>query len=359
MKISQIQPNYTSFKARNDYITKKMLEPAAKIISEADAPIKKDFAHLKENFSIEAILKANGITYCNAKGGTVHASAGYNGGFYSLKLSNPYIEESPDALKLLFADALANDNFMRLGGFLNYKKMVGLLKRQDIILKGLQQHTYELNTNVKPETAETVADYISTFSNKFVRPRDLFFINNDAYYYDYLDKTVHSVSTTVQEYSIKPTYRVCKFFTDDKGNATGFSLTAQDLFLDQPTETIYKEQMKISDTLPSVADSVNNKLFAEAFRFGNTTKYNVRLQSGIDTVLNHLRTRVKVTNPTEEDLQVIKYYDNDKNIVSRICYYDPTTGRSLVYNENGKYLHQIEYIKDDFGNITSCMKVLY
>jgi len=357
MKIFQIQPNYTSFKSHSDYITKKMLEP--RVLKTAEEPIKQGIKNITKGFNVEAILKANGITYCNVKGGTLHANAGYNGGFYSLKLMNPSIQESPEALKLLFADALAKNNYLTLGGFKNYKNMVSHLKRQDIILKGLQQHTYELNTNVKPENAITAADYLSTFSNKHVLSKDLFFINSDAYYYDDLDKTAYSVNAYVQEYSIKPTYRVCKFITDKRGNVTGYSLTAQDLFMNKPTETIYNEQLKASEILPEIADSKNNKLFAEAFRFGNTTKCNSLIKKGTDTVLNHLRTRVKVTNPEKEDLQIVKYYDKDKNIISRICYFDSSTGRSIVYNENGKYLHQIEYIKDDFGNITSCMKVLY
>ena len=51
-----------------------------------------------------------------------------------------------------------------------------------------------------------------------------------------------------------------------------------------------------------------------------------------------------------------KFYDKEKNIQHRVCYYDSTIGRSFVYNDEGKYMYQMEYNKDDFGKIVACLK---
>ena len=146
-----------------------------------------------------------------------------------------------------------------------------------------------------------------------------------------------------------------EFVKDGKGNAIGYNRKRYDIFQNKYIEEKYVEQQSPSEKLPKIADSVNNKLFAEAFRFGNSEpeyKYN----KGIPNVLEHLNKRVGITLPKKEDLQFVQFYDNDRNIVLRINYYDPTTGRSLVYNQDGKYMYQMEYNKDDSGNIIACSK---
>ena len=354
MKISQIKPYNTSFQAkRDDYITKKMLKSSkrgpkvihnALVSSVATATI----------VGMNTILKENGITYCNVDDKTVHAAVGYNGGFYSMKFKT---DLNPGMLKMLFAQSLADNNILALGGFPNYKAMIKDIKRQDIVQKGLQLHTYELNTSIQPDIANSVAESLSNLSKKYIRPKDLFYVDTDAYYYDRLDKTAYSITTNIQAYqNIQPTFRVCRFITDENGNAIGYSLQAGDIYQQRRTEKIYTEQQEPSYKIPDIADSRSNKTFAEAFRFGNSQNFNVKLKRSSETVLNHLEKHIGVKNPLSKQLKLTKFYDKNENIITRICYYDPTTGRTVVYNDDGKYLYQLEYIKDSNGNITSCNK---
>ena len=117
------------------------------------------------------------------------------------------------------------------------------------------------------------------------------------------------------------------------------------------------EQSEPSIKLPRIVNADNNRDFAEAFRFGNSAiDDNFRVKVGIPKVLEHLSKRVGVKNVTEDKLQIVRFYDKDKEVQTRICYFDPTTGRSLVYYPEGKYMYQMEYNKDGYGNIIACTK---
>ena len=152
------------------------------------------------------------------------------------------------------------------------------------------------------------------------------------------------------------TIRTCEFKTDARGNAIGCKVNAMDLFQERYVESEYLEQQKVSEELPKIADKSNNKLFAEAFRFGNMEEPNAKQSNGIKNVIKHLERCLNVS-ASKENLQFVKFYDNNKNIKYRINYYDPSVGRSLVYNEEGKYMYQMEYNRDNFGNIVACLRI--
>ena len=358
MKISEIQQSNPGFAAKNCYyIRKTMLQSKAKNI--ADSFSNKDTDILESVKSlmltedgVKDFLKTKGITYCEAVGNTIRAASGYNGGFYALKFDASL---PPDLLKVYFAHELLEENNSKLGGLLNYKDMISHLKRQDIVRKGMQQHTYELDNNIPQEQVNLAAECLSKMSKKYIKPKKLFFIENEAHYYDALDRVVYSVNALSQTlFKMKPTYRACEFIVDKKGNAIGYRLNAKNVFSPSPIKE-FVEQQQPSDVLPEIADSANNKLFAESFRFGNAKPY-FKTENAIPAVLRHLTERVGVKMPSREELQFVKFYDKDKQVLNRVCYYDSSTGRSLVYDNTGKYLHQIEYNKDDHGNIVACSK---
>ena len=235
--------------------------------------------------------------------------------------------------------------------------MISDLKRQDIIQKGLQIHTYELNTSVSKQEQKLAASDMSKCLKKEIKPKDLFFIDTQAFYYNEYSRTAYRVNLydANSKNKIGAFVSKCRFEIDKNGNAIGYNAVNWNFYHRRPAEETYKEQFQPSEKLPSVADNKNNKLFAESFRFGNSES-NYKTEKGIPNVLSHLENRVKIKNPDKKDLQFIKFYDKDKNIVYRIGYYDSSTGRSVIYNENGKYMYQIEYNKNDFGEIIACSK---
>jgi len=302
--------------------------------------------------AIFAVLRKNGISYCSTDSDTVHAAAGYNGGYYSVKYNS---NVQPEVLKAKFAQYILEGDNLKTGGILNYKDMVADIKRQDLIKQGLQLHTYELNTGVSKAQAEMVSKSLSKLSHKYIKPKDLFFIDNEGFYYDPIDKTAYGVNAYMQTMvQTNATFRSCKFNTDEQGNAIGYVSSARNIYHRRMVETSYNEQQQISEELPPIADRRNNKLYAEAFRFGNTKECSSKAKAAIPNVLDHLTKKLRINTPGAEQLQFVKLYDKDENILSRICFYDPTLGHSFVYNEEGKFLYEMEYNKDPSGNIVAC-----
>ena len=121
-------------------------------------------------------------------------------------------------------------------------------------------------------------------------------------------------------------------------------------------QSSYIEQQKPSTKLKAIAEPDNNKEFAEAFRFGNSTPA-YKAKMAIPSVLEHLSKMIGKHNLTSENLQIVKFFDKEKNINTRICYYDSSIGNSFVYNSDGKYLYRLEYNKDSEGNITSATRL--
>lgn len=359
MNINQITTNNTAFKMKNSQYVYRILRNSKKNTHVTNAGIKSAIplalvvspAELMRN---QEALKAIGFTYCEVRDDTIDCAAGYNGGYYSVGV--PY-KANPELFKIGFIKQLLTGNRSLFGGLLNYKDMINDLKRQDIVKKGLMLHTYKLNSDIPEEQKEEAAISISNLSKKDVNPEDLFFFDSEAFYYDKLDKTAYSVDALTKYYGDNnPTFRVCKFDTNKFGNVIGYTTTAMNIFRLEPTDTLYKEQQEPSEPLPPIADMKNNKLFAEAFRFGNSTSFGIRYEDSVKTVLKHLSDIIGQTYLQTEDLQFVKIYDKNKNIIKRICYFDSSTGRSIVYNEEGKYLYQMVYNKDSLGNINACAK---
>ena len=153
----------------------------------------------------------------------------------------------------------------------------------------------------------------------------------------------------------KPIPNICSFITNQKGQVIGYKNKSWDLYSRNLLEKEYLEQQMPSTKLPSIISMNNNKDFAEAFRFGNASK-DERLSKGIPVVLEHLANKAKIY-ATESELQLIKFFNKDNRITRRIGYYDSSTGNSIIYNEEGKYMYQLEYNKDSFGNIIASSKL--
>ena len=367
MKISPISTSQNTFKAkRDDYITKAFLasknslgltDKAIKALKNTSIDEKAMFASAfivsgLSFMDIEKILRKHSITYCVQKSDSIKIASGYNNGFYIIK---PQIKVAPEHTKEYLALALEKNSTF-LGGLKNYMYLVKNIKRQDIVQRGLKTHSYELNCNIDPDLREIAAVNLSRLSKESISSKDLFFIDNEAFYYDKDYNTVYSINVFAnQTETVKPTFRKCVFMTNASGRAIGYTTTEWDVFQDRVINTTYKEQQEPSDPLPKIADSANNKLFAEAFRFGNT-KSDLILERSIPYVLKYLTEKNGVKNPQKEDLQFIKFFDKDKNIVKRIGYFDSTTGRSLIYDKDGRYMYQLEYDKNPFGSITACLK---
>ncbi len=356
MKISPINYVKASVASMRNFVSANKYIDSIKsnvVLSEKDDTFIAAVSSLKlSDMQINETLKAQGITYCEATENTLRALAGYNGGFFSLKFNT---ELSPALIKESFVKAMLKGENLKLGGFLNYKNMVSHLKRQDIIQKGLKLHTYELNNKIIPTQAELAAKTLSKLSKKYIKPKDLFFVDTEAFYYDNLDKTAYSVDVTKKTFiQMKSTFRTCVFDTDESGSAVGYSTTARDIFRSKEVTTAYKEQQNISESLPPIADEVNNKLYAEAFRFGNT-EINSLKKDKVSEVVNILSRKLR-KNLSEEQLQYVKLYDKNKRNISRICYYDSSIGRSFVFSDQGSFLYELEYNKDPFGNIIACSK---
>ena len=359
MKIYNIQSTENSFGTKKGvFVSKKVLmkdrlRAINPLIASKQALISGIAAASMSAITINEILKENGLTYCNADENTVHTASGYNGGFYSF---NYGVQATPEQLKAYFAQTLLDNDFLRQGGMLNYKDMINLLKRQDIIQKGLQLHTYELNTEVSEEDAKKTASVMTKLAGKFIKPKKLFFIGNEAFYYDHIDKTAYSLPINASGRNAESTFRVCQFITDDKKNTVGYTQNYYDLFQKRRIDKTYEEQQTLSDVLPPVADPSNNKLYAEAFRFGNTKQFSRQVDQAFPSICGHLDRKLGIDYVTKDMLQVVKLQDQDERPVFRICFYDSSIGRSLVYDEQGKYLFQMQYHKNAFGKITACSK---
>ncbi len=360
MKIYNIQPTENAFGAKKGMIVPKRilmkdrLRAINPLIASKQALANGIAAASMSALTLNEILRENGLTYCSADENTIHTAAGYNGGFYSV---NYGVQATPEQLKAYFAQTLLDHDYLRQGGMLNYKEMINHLKRQDIIQKGLQLHTYELNTEVTEEDAKDVAYTMTKLSKKFIKPKKLFFIGNDAFYYDYIDKTAYSIPLNTSSCkSAASAFRTCQFITDSKNNTIGYTQNSYDLFQKNRVDKTYEEQQALSDVLPPVADASNNKLYAEAFRFGNTEQYNRQVDQVFPSIYDHLERKLGIDYVTKDMLQVVKLQDKNERPVFRICFYDSSIGRSLVYDEQGKYLFQMQYHKDAFGKIIACSK---
>ena len=353
------QQNFnSSFRAkRDDYITKRFLHKVSekKKAREAALKIKKAeqaaaAAAVTAIISANKILQSKDITYCKTKDNTINIGTRYNSGFYSLKSDKKMSDV--EAMQYV-AQGLTDSNLFSLGGLMNYMNMVKDIKRQDLIQKGLKIHTYELNDKISNEDMDLAAKILSNFTHYNIQRTDLFFIDEEAFYYDKITKTAYAINTHTANADIKSITRVCKFKTDDNGNAIGFTTKEWDLYKCDTTEKEYIEQQAPSVKLPGIIDAENTKDLAEGFRFGNSTIHdNYRVKIGMPKVLE-LLTQKGITGINDEQLTFTRFSVRNTEPQTRICYYDPTVGRSFVFKPEGEYMYQLVYEKDCDGNIIS------
>ena len=361
MNISPISLNYQPKRNNitfgvNDYIKKSMVYEAQKVKNQIEPAAEKmavaTLGAMATIEGIDALLKENKITYCKADENSINMASGYNGGFYSIK--TPYGMENQQARTFVAQTLVRRPS--AFGGLKNYINMVQDLKRQDIIQKGLRIHTYELNTDVNQEARLKAASDFTNILNKQINEDDLFFIENEAFFYDKLTRTAYGINLDAQAYT-NPITTICEFKTDSKNNAIGYKNSGWDSYKWGKIDKEYIEQQEPSPTLPKIANNENNKDVAEAFRFGNAeVQDNFRVKVGIPKVIEHLTNKVKVPFISENQLHFARFYDNNKEPQTRICYYDPTIGRSFVYSPEGKYLCQMEFNRDNNGNVFACSR---
>lgn len=332
-------------------IQKKQLE---KIAAAAETvTIGGMLVHLNE------IFNAHGFTYISEKDGSLNLAAGYNGGYYTIDAEKPLVSkgiEEKESIKLRVAKLLIHES-SSLGGLLQYKNCVEDLKRQDLIQKGLKIHTYKLNTTLSEKQKYIAVRQLSGYMNKIINVKDLFFIDSDAFYYNRYNKTIYGVNIKEKnESGINSVFKECRFETDKHGNVVGYTEKHWDSYFRKPVEETYKEQTEPSNKLNSIVDGYNNQDLAQAFRFGNNV-HDFRIRRAGPEIINHLENRVKIAYPHTDDIQYIKFYDKNKEVVTRFGYYDSSTGRSFIYDERGKYLYQMEYNRDAFGKIIACSRL--
>lgn len=358
MKILSVgrQNSNQSFQA---HMTKKALrEMSKKAITLQELQLKKadlpclDIIGKKNNINADDFLLSQGFTYSSENDNVLNLAAGYNGGHFMIEL-NHYIARY--GLKEYVARVLM-DFPASFSGLMQYKNCVQDLKRQDLIQKGLGIHTYKMNTDLNLEEKLAGAKNLSRYLKQKIEYKDVFFIDSNAYYYNPKTRTVYSTAFDDNNLKrVKPIVEECFFLTDKNGNAVGYKLKHYNPYFRKIVEETYMEQSEPSYKLKSVVDYRNNVEMAEAFRFGNNEP-DYRFRKALPNVLNHLSERVKVKNPNTEDIQYIKFSDKNNDVVTRFGYYDPTIGRSLIYDADGRYMYQMEYIKDGYGKINACSK---
>lgn len=298
-------------------------------------------------------IEKTGIKYCEFKDGQVIIMTNKNDAFYKItpqKLSvNTTLEE-------ILLNELNDDKTSVISGFKNYKDCIDNLGRQDIVKKGLGVHTYKLDNNFSIDKKFLAARLITRYSKIGVSPQNLFFIEDNAFFYDKTNNTVYSVNPKNDTSAVYS----CEFITDNNGHAIGYDREIWSVYYDSRVQDKYIEQTEPSKTIPDCVNYNDNKGFAEACRFGNS-KPSSRTKDGIPAVLSKL-IRLGFENVEEQDLQFVKYnydkYDGDKSHYL-INYYNPLSGKSLTFNEEGKYLYQTEYVKDDNGQIIFCTHERY
>ena len=345
-----IQPtnciNTPCFKAgmTNKAITKTMPRGMNAIKKSADC-LSEHIPLRITNSADERAIKDRGITYCSLIGEQINIGAGYNNGYFTFRIS-PNVNS--DNIKSYLAYLLNYKN--SLGGLQNYMDMVKDLKRQDLIRKGLRIHTYEVNTNIPEHLKVRALPALKKTLGYKVNEDELFYIENNAYFYNKINKTAYEVSLDIKANTglVTPVTK-CEFITDANNNTIGYKRVSWDIYKCDNTENLYIEQQAPGKTLNTIAQFSNNKEMAEAFRFGNSSpKYTTK--KSLPNIIRILSPKIN-KDLAEDSFVFVRYYDRDNNIQSRICYYDPSIGTSFVFNTDGKFMHKIEYIRNSEGGI--------
>ena len=333
-------------------------KPAQKLMDTVTTEIPLQDSSITQNLhtkfkNTDSVLKKLGITNCNIINGKISINAGYNGGYYTFDTTIKGMDSS--FVKEYILNKLTSDD-SAIGGIVNYIDLVKSIKRQDIVQKGLQIHSFNMNTSVSKKQTINAILRLKQHTNHNINLFSLFFVGEDAFYYDQTKKTAYI--TNLSNCNVKnmtPPIRECQFIVNEKGNAIGFVRKEWDLFQRRYVNYTYKEQQSPSVKLKPLATFDNTKELAEAFRFGNTP-FDGKYKKSVQNAFAHLSSKLNLHDLTEKDIQIIKFVDSNNDIQTRICYYDSSIGNSFVYDKSGKYMYQLEYNKDFSGNIISFAK---
>ena len=344
-----------NFSSNKSDLSKKALATGAAIVS----PIILKFSESKkqnisdsydsydstENFSTEdKALKAVGIKLVGSGKDHIFGQT-INGGYFKIQTLFPMDDLS--AKFFVYSEITAKESFKY--DIKNYQKFVDSLSRFDILSKGLRLHNYELK-KVSKKQKEKVAKDLSNVLKTSVSQNKLFVMDDEVHYFDISNKTVYSVRLT--DKAIAPIdVSTCQYISDDKDNIIGYKLTQYDIVSGTVKTKEYKEQQTVSQNLPEIVDLNNTLEFTEACRFGNMT-YRGRMEDAVNKISKYIKNNIGNSGITKDDLQYVKFKNNG-GIQSIICYFNPKTGKSHVFDLNGRYKFSVVYIKDADGNIVN------
>lgn len=256
----------------------------------------------------------------------------------------PPIRLYDEAANIFVLGELENSqNFYGIGAF---TKMSDSFRRIDIVKKGLRINSNEL-LYASREKKQEMAEKMSKKLHKYISPRDIFYTSNEFYYPDIHNKTVYGARNrkgALTDYDIS----TCKFITDSDSNIIGYEQTVYDVLKEGLVTKTYKEQQAPIYVLPDIVEKENPFAFAQACRFGNC-KLTDRYSEAVHNIKSKLST-IGLKDINTERLQGIKFTDGDKKGMY-IGYYSPKNGRSLIFNREGKFVCQLEYIKNENGEI--------
>lgn len=317
------------------------------------------------------LLKKIGLSAAEFKDGKMSLSTKENEAFYILPIRDT---EKSSVAKTVLLKNFNKMSIYNLCGFKNYKECVDDLKRFDLVRKAGKIHSYELNTSVSRDVSDIMARSFSRYCHKLIKPKDIFFVESDAFYYDKSKRTLYSSFINLKtcasfseqgdarqkylRYKASrskdlsfPTIYECKFITDEKGAAIGYEEKGWDMYKNDIDIKTYLEPQSPEHKLPKLAKINDWEEYAESFRFGNTDKRDFPIE-GIQRVLNKLN-RANIS-ANSDDLQYVLYNDGTAGDKTAICYYNNKTGRTVVFNKNGDYLYQLEYKRTKEGSIEKC-----
>ena len=249
-------------------------------------------------------------------------------------------------------------------GVKNFKKCMESLSRFDIVSEGLRLGNCKLQETTAKDRFKAAHDltlnikqpadkYIPGKQRKIhpVSSKELFILNDEAYYFDEAEKTVYSVRLTEKAITPKD-ITTCKFIFDEKNNLIGYNKTYCDYYSSLLKTKEYIEQNKPSIKMPS-PDDVNvqdAEVMTQVYRFGNTP-YRERMNDAFNNIQDFVNKKLDTTI-TKEDLQCVRYNKQGKD-VQLLNYYSPKLGFSFVFDMKGKYLNTINYTKNEYGELTN------
>ena len=246
------------------------------------------------------------------------------------------------------------NHYKNFFGITAYVKMVDSLRRPDIIKKGLNIRSNELDYMDFEDKTE-IAKKLSKKLKKNISPKEIFASSHGIFYPDIKNATVYKTRISAEDKLTDKGITTCKFLFNDNKDVIGFERNEYDILSGKFKTLKYLEQQEPTEKLPEIVDKSIPYRYAYAYRFGNYDLKNQRYKDGVDVVLSKLRKSNE--NITINDLQGIKFAKENGRSDVNIGYYSPKSGRSLVFDKFGEFLYRLEYLKDEEGNITDVLEL--